>query len=103
MRSSVLELTRDQLVQQLVITWHSLQVDGDKCHAFLSDYVLVLMEKPEPDPAFSPDDHGEYSFSIAPIMTTERFIALRYTEDQVSEQFTELDKLADQNLQEQYA
>lgn len=93
-RSAVLELTRDQLAQQLVHCLH--QADDEKQLEVSDDYILVLMEKPETD------QQEEYTFSQAPILTVDDFLDLVYSPDQLKHEFDQLDKIADEKLQEQY-
>lgn len=73
-RSQVLEMARDQMATELHRTRFMNRHDDEVINRIGRDMVLVLMEKPD-------GDEEEYSFSQAPIMSTDTFINYFLTKD----------------------
>lgn len=95
-RSGVLEMTRDQLSEQLQYSNFIHRHDELKLDQINADYVLILMEKPD-------GQNEEYQFSIAPIMTVDQFIEVTSTSDQRLSNFCDWETLETLQQQEQYA
>jgi hypothetical protein len=87
-RSEVLEMARDQMATELHRTRFLNRHDPDTLENINRDVIIVLMEKPD-----GVDE--EYSFSQAPLMTTETFINYFLTQDAQDALFSDWQTIED--------
>lgn len=85
-RSQVIEMTREQLAEEILHTLHQAKDEPERQKKLEDDYILILMEKPD-------GDAEEFSFSQAPLLNAKLLVDFVLTIDKQAQLIAEWEQL----------